>query len=98
MRLRLAADITTRRQQRRTHQTTTRKPLQFEQVRKCRSHVARCRYLDEDRADTTFSVKRLCRRMASPTKPRHGETEEAHQTVARRERDGRDRGSTKRHG
>ena len=33
-----------------------------EQISKCRSHVARCLFLSQDRADTTFAVNELCQR------------------------------------
>ena len=34
---------------------------------KCRSQVARCLFLSEDRADIAFIVSELCHRMSNPT-------------------------------
>ena len=40
-----------------------------EQFRKYRSHVTRCLFLSQDRADRTFSVNELCQKMSDP--PQH---------------------------
>ena len=37
------------------------------QHHKCRSQVARCFFLGQDRADITFIVNEMCQRMSSPT-------------------------------
>ena len=44
-------------------------PVQLdpEQISKYRSHVARCFFLSQDRADITFSVNELCQKMSDPT-------------------------------
>ena len=41
-------------------------PLSQVQHHKCRSQVARCLFLSQDRADTTFIVNELCQKMSSP--------------------------------
>ena len=41
-----------------------------EQISKYRSHVARCVFLSQDRANTTFAVNELCQRMSDPSKHR----------------------------
>ena len=41
--------------------------LDPEQISKYRSHVARCLFFSRDRADMTFAVNELCRRMTDPT-------------------------------
>ena len=41
--------------------------LDPEQVTKYRSHVARCLFLSQDRADITFAVNELCQKMSDPT-------------------------------
>ena len=40
-----------------------------EQISKYRSHVARCLFLSQDRADTTFVVTELCQRMSDLSDP-----------------------------
>ena len=44
-------------------------PVQLDprQISKYRSHVARCLFLSQDRADITFAVNELCQRMSDPT-------------------------------
>ena len=42
-------------------------PLSQVQHHKYRSQVARCLFLSQDRADTTFIVNELCQRMSNPT-------------------------------
>ena len=41
--------------------------LDPEQISKYRSHVARCLFLSQDRADITFAVNELCQRMSDPS-------------------------------
>ena len=41
--------------------------LDPEQISKYRSHVARCLFLSQDRADITFDVNVLCQRMSHPS-------------------------------
>ena len=53
-----------------THDATEEEgPERLSQVQhsKYRSQVARCVFLSQDRADITFIVNELCRRMSSPT-------------------------------
>ena len=44
-------------------------PVQLdpERISKCRSHVARCLFLGQDRADKTFAVNELCQKMSDPS-------------------------------
>ena len=44
-------------------------PVQLdpEQISKYRSHVARCLFVSQDRADITFAVNELCQKMSDPT-------------------------------
>ena len=44
--------------------------LEPEQITKCRSHVARCLFFSQDRADSTFAVNELCQRMPHPSQHR----------------------------
>ena len=41
--------------------------LDPDQISKYRSHVARCLFLRQDRADITFAVKESCQRMSDPS-------------------------------
>ena len=41
-------------------------PLSQVQHQQCRSQVARCLFLSQDRADVTFIVNELCQKMSSP--------------------------------
>ena len=41
--------------------------LDSEQISKYRSHVARCVFRSQDRADITFALNELCRRMSDPS-------------------------------
>ena len=41
--------------------------LDLELISKHRSHVARCFFLSQDRADITFAVNELCQRMSDPS-------------------------------
>ena len=41
--------------------------LDSEQISKYRSHVARCLFFSQDRADITFAVNELCQRMSDPS-------------------------------
>ena len=41
--------------------------LDSEQISKGRSHVARCFFLSQDRADMTFAVNELCQIMSDPS-------------------------------
>ena len=47
-------------------------PLDPDQISKYRSHVARCLFFSQDRADITFAVNELCRKKTDPT--RHSNT------------------------
>ena len=44
-------------------------PVQLdpELISQYRSHVARCLFLSQDRADMTFAVNELCQKMSDPT-------------------------------
>ena len=52
-----------------THDVTEEKPEALDQVQhiKYRPQVARCLFLSQDRADTTFIVNELCQRTSNPT-------------------------------
>ena len=41
--------------------------LDADQISKCRSHVTRCLFLSQDRADITFAVNELYQNMSDPT-------------------------------
>ena len=41
--------------------------LDSEQISKYRSHVSRCLFLSQNRADITFAVKELCQKVSDPT-------------------------------
>ena len=41
-------------------QRTTQRVMLPEQFGRCRSHVARCLFLSQDRADTTFALNKMC--------------------------------------
>ena len=45
-------------------------PVQLDpdRISKYRSHVARCLFLSQDRADITFAVNGLCQKMSDPTR------------------------------
>ena len=42
-------------------------PLDSKHVSECRSHVARCFFLSQDRVDITFAVNELCQKMSDPS-------------------------------
>ena len=67
-------------------------PLKQEQFSKYRSHVARCLFLSQDRADRTCSVNEVCQRMSSPHAAEPGEVQEARRVLGK-EKGSRDKSS-----